>query len=108
MVSVVPRWVLWFVVSDGISILQICTRPKTFTQAHQDGLYERLVGVIFKKFGKLLNVDIACDFEEVRIVTDCFRGGFVIKLERRRTREWFCRKGVLGSRTNGNIYSTLD
>src|ERR1700683_573255 len=88
MVSVIPWWVLWFIVSDRISILHLCPRPETFMQANKDRLHKWLVGVVLKKFGKLLNVDIACDFEEFRVVMNHFSGSFIIKFKQRRTREW--------------------
>jgi hypothetical protein len=100
--------VLRFIVSDGISILWLCPRPKNFRQANNDRLHKQLVGVVCKKFSKLVNVDIAYNFEEMRVVTNCFIGGNVIKLRGGGTREWICEKGVLGSRTNGAIYSTPD
>jgi hypothetical protein len=105
---VISWWVLRFIMSDGISILQISPRPKTFRQANNDRLHKRLVGVVHKKFSKFVNIDIAYNFEEMRVVTNCFIGGNVIKLRGGGTREWIRKKGVLGSRTDGAIYSTPD
>jgi hypothetical protein len=66
------------------------------------------VGVVCKKFSELVNVDIEYNFEEMRVVTNCFIGGNFIKLRGGWMRKWIHGEGVLGSRTNGNIYSTLD
>ena len=83
-------------------------RPKTFRQDNNDRLHKWLVRVVCKKFSELVNVDIAYNFEEMRVVTNCFIGGNVIKLRGGGMREWIHGKRVLGSRTNGTIYSTLD
>jgi len=94
--------------SDGISILWLRPRPKTFRQANNDRLHKRLVGVVRKKFSEFVNVDVAHDFKEVRVITNCFIGQNIIELRGGGTREWICKKGVLGSRTNSAIYSTPD
>jgi hypothetical protein len=108
MMLVISWWVLQFIMNNGISILRLHPRLKTFRQANSDRLHKWLVGVVCKKFSEFVNVDIAYNFEEMRVVMNCFIGRNVIKLRGGGTREWIHKKGVLGSRTNGAIYSTPD
>src|ERR1700720_4074611 len=61
--AIISWWVLWLIVGGGVSILRLSPRPKTFTQAGDDRLHKGLVGMIFKKLGKLLNIDITYNFE---------------------------------------------
>jgi hypothetical protein len=92
--------VLRFIVSDRISILHLCPRPKTFTQTNHDGLHERLIGVVLEKLGEMVNINVAGDFEKLRVVADCFIGRNVFELGERRTREGVRENGVPSSRTD--------
>src|SRR5882762_6605933 len=107
-VPVISWWVLRFIMSDRVSILRLRPRPKSFGQADDDRLHKRLVGVVRKKFSEFFNVDVAHDLEEVRVITNCFISGNIIEFRGGGTREWIRKKGVLGSRANGAIYSTPD
>jgi len=61
--TIISRWVLWLIVGSGVSILRLSPRPKTFMQASDDRLYKGLVWVLYKKLGKLLDIDIIYNFE---------------------------------------------
>jgi len=63
LLTIISRWVLPLIVGSGVSILQLSPRPKTFMQAGDDRLYKGLVWVLFKKLGKLLDIDITYNFE---------------------------------------------
>jgi hypothetical protein len=106
MMPVIPWRVLGFIVSDRVSVLRFGPRPKTFAQANENRLHERLIGVVLKKFGKSANINITCNFEEIGIVMDCFIGCNVIELRGRWTRERVCEKGVSSSGTDGVDHSS--
>jgi len=55
-------------------------------------LDERLVRVVYEKFIKFFNIDVASDFEKVGVFMDSFVGSKVFEFGLRWTRKRFCKK----------------